>query len=67
MRTGFASQADRAASDVDSCSQWIFLINVPIGVLAFVFERIWVRENTGIGIGRDGPCSSRLVARAAGL
>jgi len=32
---------------------WIFFINVPIGVATFVFGRILIVENTGLGI-RDG-------------
>ena len=29
---------------------WIFFINVPIGVFTFVFGRILIRENVGLGI-----------------
>ena len=38
---------------------WIFFINVPIGVFTFVFGRILIRENVGLGIrtGVDVPGS----------
>ncbi len=32
---------------------WIFFINVPVGVLTFVFARRLITENRGLGIGRD--------------
>jgi EmrB/QacA subfamily drug resistance transporter len=44
---------------------WIFFINVPIGVLTFMFARTWVRENKGLGIGRDVDVLGSMLVTAA--
>jgi EmrB/QacA subfamily drug resistance transporter len=44
---------------------WIFFINVPIGVLTFLFARVWVRENPGLGIGRDVDVFGSVLVTAA--
>jgi EmrB/QacA subfamily drug resistance transporter len=44
---------------------WIFFINVPVGVLTFLFARVWVRENKGLGIGRDVDVLGSILVTAA--
>jgi EmrB/QacA subfamily drug resistance transporter len=44
---------------------WIFFINVPIGVLTFLFARVWINENRGLGIGRDVDVLGSVLVTAA--
>ena len=44
---------------------WIFFINVPIGVMTFLFARVWIRENRGLGIGRDIDILGSILVTAA--
>jgi EmrB/QacA subfamily drug resistance transporter len=44
---------------------WIFFINVPIGILTFLFARVWINENKGLGIGRDVDVLGSVLVTAA--
>jgi EmrB/QacA subfamily drug resistance transporter len=44
---------------------WIFFINVPVGLLTFLFARVWITENKGLGIGRDVDALGSLLVTAA--
>ncbi len=45
---------------------WIFFINVPVGVVTFVFGRMLIKENVGLGL-RDGVDVSGAVLVTAAL
>jgi MFS family permease len=44
---------------------WIFFINVPIGVVTFLFARVRIRENRGLGIGRNLDVAGSVLVTAA--
>jgi MFS family permease len=44
---------------------WIFFVNVPVGVATFVLGRVWIRENEGLGIGRDIDVVGPVLVTAA--
>jgi EmrB/QacA subfamily drug resistance transporter len=46
---------------------WIFFVNVPIGAATFFAARRWVRENEGLGIGRDIDVLGAVLVTAAAM
>jgi EmrB/QacA subfamily drug resistance transporter len=44
---------------------WIFFINIPVGILTFIAARRFVRENRGLGLGRDVDVIGSVLVTAA--
>jgi EmrB/QacA subfamily drug resistance transporter len=44
---------------------WIFFINVPVGIATVLLGRRWIRENEGLGIGRDVDVLGSALVTAA--
>jgi EmrB/QacA subfamily drug resistance transporter len=44
---------------------WIFFVNVPVGIAAFVLGRIWIVENPRLGVGRNVDIAGPLLVTAA--
>ncbi len=44
---------------------WIFFINLPVGIATVLLGRVWIAENTGLGLGRDVDAVGSVLITAA--